>query len=100
MINKLERHKEVIIIGDFNINMSKSKQTTYGIRLENLFRECGFEQIVDYPTRITAKTKTTIDLIFSNSKYKISNKPRNDFKVSDHETIQMDIPFPYRKIIT
>jgi hypothetical protein len=77
-----------IFIGDFNIDMSRS--FTYSDKLNQIIRSHGMKQLINVPTRITENSQTIIDLVISNDNT-IKCKPRGDLKVSDHETLQIEI---------
>lgn len=54
----------VILLGDFNTDVSKSNQYTNGL-MKNM-NNIGLKQYVTEYTRITEHTKTKIDLAFLN----------------------------------
>lgn len=79
--------KTYIIVGDFNIDMSKA--TTYSKRLDEIVIDNGLTQMVDYPTRVTASSKTTIDLIITNNINIKTSKIKP--KITDHETLEIKL---------
>lgn len=80
--------KTNIIIGDFNIDVSKD--SLYSKRLIDLIHKLGLIQLIDYYTRITERSKTIIDLVVTNNS-SIKTKCNESAKVSDHESIEIKI---------
>lgn len=78
--------KSCVILGDFNIDMSKT--TTYSVKLNQLMLEYGLKQIVNFNTRITSSSRTQIDLLYTND-FGINCKCLLTDIISDHETIQI-----------
>ena len=73
---------EVIVMGDFNIDYSKKRTAQY--EQANRFEtQHQLQQKIVDPTRWSNKTKTTIDLIFTNLKYCTSSGVIN-YNISDH----------------
>lgn len=77
-----------VFVGDFNIDMSRN--FTYSDKLNQIIRLHGMKQLMNVPTRITENSQTIIDLVISNDN-SIVCKTRDDWKVSDHETIEIEI---------
>lgn len=86
--NNFESNKLNVFIGDFNINMNK--RYTYSDKLSQVLDLYGLKQLINFPTRITDNSSTIIDLVISNDN-SIKCKARSDWKISDHETIQIEI---------
>ena len=59
-------NKEIILVGDFNADLSNSKITAQTKALIDITNEFQFKQFINEPTRITESTSSTIDLAFSN----------------------------------
>jgi endonuclease/exonuclease/phosphatase family metal-dependent hydrolase len=58
-------NKEIISIGDFNCDwLQPDKIETR--RLSHLARMYQIDQMIDEPTRVTERSRTQIDLVFSN----------------------------------
>lgn len=72
----------IIFMGDFNINLFKDD--TYSKLLISTFDSYLMKQIVDKPTRITEKTSSQIDLVFTNIAYLTCDVID---KISDHEVL-------------
>lgn len=69
LTNKLKTEsfrKRIIVTGDFNINNSLNSEN-YN-KLCNSLLECNLHQTIHAPTRVTKKTSTCIDLLFTNHK--------------------------------
>lgn len=78
----------VIIAGDFNINWAE--QSTYKNDIQNIIMDNGFRQQISDFTRITQASKTVIDYVITNM-YNVSTTINNKIKISDHETIQIEV---------
>lgn len=78
--------KPCTVIGDFNIDISS--KSLYSEKLVQMFTDIGLKQIVDFNTRITSTSRTTIDLCFTNDTT-IKCTCLIDEIVSDHETVQL-----------
>jgi len=63
LLKENNHDKEIIIIGDFNINW---QDKPFRKKLKQITDRFDLTQVVRGPTRITNSTKTQIDLIFSN----------------------------------
>lgn len=84
-----ETKQKVLIVGDFNINWlvnNKSKSL-----LSELISDNGFNQIVHNYTRITNVSRTLIDYVLVNDKYNISANVDSNIKISDHESIVINL---------
>ena len=64
----MDLSKEIILIGDFNVNWDDKKDRQNLKRITDNFN---LEQLVEKPTRITGTSQTRIDLIFSNKHNRI-----------------------------
>lgn len=80
--------KTCLIVGDFNIDMSKNN--TYTDKLQSIAEQNSLKQIVNFYTRITLNTNTQIDLVLTNDK-QIKCHPLIEDKISDHETKQISL---------
>ena len=82
--------KEIYIIGDFNIDYSKSKRDQNKTKLKDLELKYNFRQIIKKPTRISKTCKSVIDLIFTSlSQELISESGTLEICISDHVPIFM-----------
>ena len=80
---------EIILIGDFNCDLSLEKdklnpQTSKSVDLANRFR---LEQLIKQPTRITQTTSTLIDLAFSNRPEIVLASGMEHLGISGHSLI-------------
>ena len=68
--------------GDFNIDYNKKRTTQYD-SLRRFETQQQLQQKIDAPTRWSNKSKSTIDLIFTNMKYCTGAGVIN-YNISDH----------------
>ena len=59
--------REVLITGDFNINLLDSENNKKVQSFVNLMFRCGMIPVIIKPTRVTAHTAAAIDPMFTNS---------------------------------
>lgn len=84
-----EVNNKIVIAGDFNLDWlvnNNSKNILKGIICDS-----GLKQIVNDCTRITKDSKSLIDYVVVNDSYNISAKVDNKLKISDHETVVINI---------
>ena len=82
LTNNMNQYREVIVMGDFNINYlvrNDHKEQKQFLNLQ------GFDQLISKPTRITDTSTTLIDLTLTNDKSKISHETIIPLSLSDHE---------------
>ena len=86
------------MLGDMNIDYLKKKEPKYNFFNSEIVEPLGLTQIIDKPTRITANTKSLIDLILvsSTKNVKFWNVANCPFDV-DHEIIYMAYNFKKEK---
>ena len=78
---------DVIILGDLNINFAKNKNVPR-TQLTTTTRDRGLYQLIKKPTRVTNKTKSIIDLIFTNiDRNLIRSAGVIEIAISDHMPI-------------
>ena len=83
-------NKSVLLIGDFNCNtLAPNSQPTK--LLLTTTNELQLEQLVSSPTRTTANSRTTIDLIFSSDLHTASTATVTPCSLSDHHIISCRI---------
>lgn len=73
LLNNCDFNKEVIIMGDFNINWNDKSGRR---NLKNITDYCNLTQLIEQPTRITRRSETRIDLLFTNRTETVT-KPHN-----------------------
>ena len=78
---------DFIMLGDFNINYAKPLNTDTR-KLKVVTNKLHLRQIIRSSTRITCKTKSTIDLIFTNIDH-IRDSGVLDYIISDHRPVYM-----------
>ena len=96
LLNKIwVKRKNVILLGDFNSNLLANTAYTdqdapYDCnRMKRILRRFGYFNIIESPTRITAKSKSLIDLIIVSPNLQASNVLAGsiDLGISDHHLI-------------
>jgi len=82
-------NKETILIGDFNCDWSRLNKnvTSHTARMATLASTYQFEQMIKEPTRITATSRTLIDLAFCNKPELITMTGVDHLGISDHSLI-------------
>ena len=77
-------NKEVIIMGDFNVNyLEHNKNKDF----KSIFTLYGFKQLIKKATRITQTSQTLIDIIVSNQPSYISETAVFATSISDHDMV-------------
>lgn len=79
------KRSDLIIIGDFNINYSCTKNSDV-TKLKKLDKDFMITQMVKRPTRISKTTSSTIDLLFTYTKF-IDFTGAINLNMSDHHPI-------------
>ena len=77
-------NKETILIGDFNINYQKVDDNG---ELKSIFTLFQLKQIIKTATRVTDKTESLIDLVFTNVPFNITMNDVYALSFSDHDLI-------------
>ena len=73
---------EVTVLGDINIDYKLRHTKDYSL-IKDFERDYQLKQYIEVPTRVTARSSTTIDMLFSNMEY-ICDCGVLDIKISDH----------------
>ena len=84
------KRKNIILVGDLNSDMLhklNNSESEYGKRLRRILRSCGLKNIINSPTRITAHSKSLIDLVITSQPSKIQTSGSIDLGISDHHLI-------------
>ena len=89
MVGNIVTHvnNDVIILGDFNSDMTPAKRDSCSTTLQSIMSGLLFYQLIDIPTRVTMVTpssKTIIDLIFCTDPEKHSVTGEYTASFSDH----------------
>ncbi len=84
MLNLIGPNKELIILGDFNVNWD-DKQGRKNLKLTT--ENYNLKQLIEQPTRLTNKSQTRIDLLFTNKADRIVKTYNFLTGISDHNSI-------------
>ena len=87
IILKLPNNSELILLGDFNIDLSKKTRSLSKQLLHNFSRQFHLDQLITKPTRITETSETMIDLIFVNNSQRIVRSDVIPCSLSDHSLV-------------
>ena len=75
---KWEKQKNIHIIGDLNSDLllkgKSEEETTYGRKLLKVLRNYGLVNVIKQSIRVTASTKSLIDLSIVSEKEKVLNR--------------------------
>lgn len=74
------RYDEVIVAGDFNIDLLKNTDE----RLSKIFQDAGLEQIVKCATRVSEGTETLIDHVYTTHRHRIIEIIVPVYGLTDH----------------
>lgn len=77
-------NKESIIMGDLNVNYLIDNDHQ---EIKDIFKDNGFMQIIENPTRVTHTSATLIDIVQVNNKRNISYNSVIPAGLSDHDLI-------------
>ena len=78
-------NKETIILGDLNCNYLENKSN---VSIKDLFKLCGYKQIIKIATRIAKDSSTLIDVILTNRPDNVINANSIISSLSDHNVIK------------
>ena len=99
-------NKESILMGDFNCDWSKlviNSAVSHTVRMATLASTYQFEQMIKGPPRVTATSRTLIDLAFCNKPEMITMSVVDHIVISDHSLIyvcrKISIPRNEPKVI-
>lgn len=74
--------EETVLLGDFNIDWLQTTNSASNV-LRDLVEERSLRSYVNMPTRVTRRSSSCIDLIFSNITY-VSESGSINLNVTDH----------------
>ena len=80
-------NKELIIVGDFNCDVSKALPDSHTQRLKFLCSLYQLKQFINEPTRVTSTSATLIDLILTNTPENILQSGVIHLGISDHSLV-------------
>ena len=83
----LRNNKEIIIAGDFNIDLLKIKNSAHVNSFFEMMITCGFLPKITFPTRITSHSSTLIDNCFVKLSFDFSHTTAGifNYNISDHQ---------------
>lgn len=81
ILKECDSGKEIILMGDFNINW---EEKTNRKALKRITDNSDVTQLIEGPTRITTSSQTQIDLIFSNRPERVVKSFNFITGLSDH----------------
>ena len=84
LIKVSSENKEMILTGDFNINYQKVEDNG---ELKSIFTLFQLKQIIKTATRVTDKTESLIDLVFTNAPFNITMDDVYALSFSDQDLI-------------
>lgn len=84
LLNHCDRTKEIILIGDFNINWTDKKGRK---TLKQIAEYFNLTQMIKKPTRITNHSETLIDLLFTNHPERMIKTYNFITGLSDHNIV-------------
>ena len=88
---------ELMVLGDFNVNYALT-QNAMRVQLNTIMCDSGLRQVIRNPTRVTNKTSSLIDLIFTNIKpILISETGVMNICISDHMPVYISRKAPRHK---
>ena len=94
LIGKLDSEIiEYYVLGDLNCNMAATKFDNSTNILSNIAEVYGLDQLITEYTRITDKSSTLIDLIFTNTPDRVVCSGVSHIGISDHSLV-----YAYRKV--
>jgi hypothetical protein len=99
-------NKEIILLGDYNCDWSRLDSNSANAqtnKLAGIAQTFQFQQLISDPTRITANSKTLIDLAFTNKPELINGSGVIHLWISDHSLIyiqrKISVPRKQPKVI-
>ena len=94
LIGKLDSENiEYYVLGDLNCNMAAPKFDNSTNILSNIAEVYGLDQLITEYTRITDKSSTLIDLIFTNTPHRVVCSGVSHIGISDHSLV-----YAFRKV--
>lgn len=86
-LSSLTDKSEFVLLGDFNVNFIDTKMNNDKAKKRKLLKVTNshhLDQQINTPTRITEKSSTLIDLLFTNTSHRVIDKGVISSPLSDH----------------
>ena len=82
-------HKEIIFIGDFNMNMLIGQSNPHGPNqdLSNYIEQLCLTNLITIPTRVTKSTESLLDVILVSHPDRFATSGNLQMGISDHDLI-------------
>jgi hypothetical protein len=91
MENLWRKRTNIILLGEFNVNLSSTSTGSSDLPLKrkflHLLNKFNLKNVINVPTRITADSSSLIDLIITSVSSKISHHGACNPGISDHHLI-------------
>ena len=84
LLTASSENKEMILTGDFNVNYMREKEN---IELKSIFTSFQLKQIIKTATRVSDRSESLIDLVFTNVPFNITKNYVFALSFSDHDLI-------------
>lgn len=86
ILSELDRHnnKQIILTGDFNLDLVKYEHEQNSRQLIDMTTRYGFIQVINRPTRVTDHSTTLIDHIYTNQIHNMLSSGVIMYDISDH----------------
>ena len=91
VLDRLHTRSNIVLLGDFNIDMSFSSKSPLRFEFTRLLSKFNLQNVIKYPTRITDRSSTTIDLAIVSSLSKIKSSGSYEAGISDHNLIYITL---------
>ena len=91
VLDKFHSRSNILILGDFNIDMSSSSNSPLRFDFARLMSKSNLYNIIKSPTRITDCSSTIIDLAITSDPSKVKVSGSYEAGISDHNLIYVTI---------
>ena len=92
----IKENKDILLMGDFNFDLLKSESNKDTSLFLDLIYNTNLFPTITSPTRLTSRSNTLIDNIFSNILADDSISGNTDFAISDHLGQFLMLPFTFK----
>lgn len=96
---RLCKRSTILLLGDFNIDLSAIKDTIMSHSLNNILLRYGWTNLIKTPTRITDRSATLIVLAITADKAKVLNNGSYEAGISNHNFIFVSLKLTKNKNI-